>query len=151
MSLLLILIPVAAVILLNIGFSAFMKKVAIGLGILVCFIQVALVLLNANINLGITLPFLNFDIDRLTLVMLLMIAIVSAVTLMVGFATVPDQRRRYNFINITLLSIAGMNGVVMVRDIFSLYVFLEIVAVSSFVLIASEKQQNAFEGSFNIW
>ena len=148
MSLLLILIPVAAVILLNIGFSAFMKKVAIGLGILVCFIQVALVLLNANINLGITLPFLNFDIDRLTLVMLLMIAIVSAVTLMVGFATVPDQRRRYNFINITLLSIAGMNGVVMVRDIFSLYVFLEIVAVSSFVLIASEKQQNAFEGSF---
>ena len=41
-----------------------------------------------------------------------------------------------------------MNGVVMVRDIFSLYVFLEVVAVSSFILIASEKEQNAFEGSF---
>jgi multicomponent Na+:H+ antiporter subunit D len=106
------------------------------------------VLFNANINLGITLPFFNFDIDRLTLVMLLMIAIVSAATLMVGFATTVDQRRRYNFINITLLSIAGMNGVVMVRDIFSLYVFLEVVAVSSFILIASEKEQNAFEGSF---
>jgi multicomponent Na+:H+ antiporter subunit D len=47
-----------------------------------------------------------------------------------------------------LIGLIGMNGMVMVQDIFSLYVFLEIVSVTSFILIAFEKQQSAFEGSF---
>ncbi len=148
MSLLLILIPIAAVILLNVGFSAFMKKIAIGLGLIVCLVQATLVLLSSSINFEMTNSLFNFDIDRLSLVMMLAVAIVSVATLMVGFSTIAEPRKRFNFINITLLSIAGMNGVVMVRDIFSLYVFLEIVAVSSYVLIASNKEQNAFEGSF---
>ena len=35
-----------------------------------------------------------------------------------------------------------------VKDIFSLYVFLEITAISSFILIAFEKDVYALEGSF---
>jgi len=148
MSLLLILIPIIAVILLNVVSGDFVKKAAIGLGLLVCLIQVALVFFGGNINLGITMPFFNFDIDRLSLLMMLAIAIVSFSALMVSFSTIADKRKLFNFINITMLCIAGMNGVVMVRDIFSLYVFMEIVAISSFILIASGKEQNAFEGSF---
>ena len=41
-----------------------------------------------------------------------------------------------------------MNGVVTVNDIFSLYVFLEITAVVSFVLIAIDMDLDAFEASF---
>jgi len=148
MSLLLVLIPIAAVILLNVGFSALMKKLALGVGLLVCLIQIALVLFNSDINLAVTLSFFNFEIDRLSLVMMLSGAIVSAVALIVGFSTTVDKRRAFNFANVTMLCLAGMNGVVMVRDIFSLYVFLEVTAVSSFILIASEKEKDAFEGSF---
>jgi len=148
MSLLLVLIPIAAVILLNVGFSALMKKMALGIGLLVCLVQIALVLFNGDINIAATLPFLNFEIDRLSLLMMLSGAIVSAAAIIVASSTTNDKRRFFNFVNVTLLCLAGMNGVVMVRDIFSLYVFLEVTAVSSFILIASEKEKDAFEGSF---
>ena len=148
MSLLLVLIPIAAVILLNVGFSALMKKLALGIGLLVCLMQIGLVLFNGNINMAATLPFLNFEIDRLSLLMMLSGAIVSAAAIIVASSTTGDKRRFFNFVNVTLLCLAGMNGVVMVRDIFSLYVFLEVTAVSSFILIASEKEKDAFEGSF---
>lgn len=148
MSLLLVLIPIAAVILLNVGFSALMKKLALGIGLLVCLVQIALVLFNGDINIATTLSFLNFEIDRLSLLMMLSGAIVSATAIIVASSTTNDKRRFFNFVNVTLLCLAGMNGVVMVRDIFSLYVFLEVTAVSSFILIASEKEKDAFEGSF---
>jgi len=42
----------------------------------------------------------------------------------------------------------GMNGVVFSQDLFTLYVFLEIVAASSFILIALEKTKDGLEGAF---
>ncbi|MCL2479543.1 MAG: hypothetical protein FWF22_08575, partial [Treponema sp.] len=47
-----------------------------------------------------------------------------------------------------LMLMAGMNGVVMVIDLFSLYIFVEVTAVSSFILIASEKKTEGLEGAF---
>jgi multicomponent Na+:H+ antiporter subunit D len=41
-----------------------------------------------------------------------------------------------------------MNGVVLCADLFSIYVFIEITAVSSFILIASEKSRAGLEGAF---
>jgi multicomponent Na+:H+ antiporter subunit D len=41
-----------------------------------------------------------------------------------------------------------MNGVVMVTDIFSLYVFLEVTAATSFILIAKSKELTSLNGSF---
>ncbi|MCL2512544.1 MAG: hypothetical protein FWF08_01475, partial [Oscillospiraceae bacterium] len=42
----------------------------------------------------------------------------------------------------------GMNGTVMVDDIFSLYVFIEVTAISSFLLIAIDKKKDELEGAF---
>ena len=50
--------------------------------------------------------------------------------------------------NLVLISLIGMNGTVLLADIFSLYVFLEIIAVSSFILIAFQRDLNALEGAF---
>jgi len=63
-------------------------------------------------------------------------------------ATVADERRRFQLINLILLVIAGMNGLVLVRDLFSLYVFIEIASIASFILIAFEKDMAGLEGSF---
>ena len=43
--------------------------------------------------------------------------------------------------------IIGMNGMVMVNDFFSLYVFLDVVGLSSFVLIAMFRSRKSLEGS----
>ena len=91
----------------------------------------------------------NFDVDTLSLLMMLSIAIVAFCSLFVGLNTITDAKKKFNFINLLLISVAGMNGVVMVRDLFSLYVFLEVTAVASFILIALNKDvKDSLEGSF---
>ncbi|MDD4900481.1 MAG: proton-conducting transporter membrane subunit, partial [Candidatus Omnitrophica bacterium] len=50
--------------------------------------------------------------------------------------------------SLLLIAMAGMNGAVLVRDIFSLYVFLEITAVASYIMIAFDKNIFSFEGAF---
>ena len=47
-----------------------------------------------------------------------------------------------------MLSFAGVNGIALARDIFSLYVFIEVVSISSFILICFNKDRDAFEGAF---
>jgi len=48
------------------------------------------------------------------------------------------MKSRVQFANLILLSIIGMNGR-NVRDLFSMYIFLEVTAVASFILIAFEE------------
>jgi multicomponent Na+:H+ antiporter subunit D len=86
--------------------------------------------------------------DSLTLVMLLSIGLVIFSAIMVGWWTMTDDTKKFDFVNLLLLALIGMNGIVLVQDLFSLYVFLEIVAVSSFVLISFHKDKDGLEGSF---
>ena len=80
--------------------------------------------------------------------MVVTIGIVVFAAIMIGQFTYSDDTKRFNFLNLILLTLAGMNGIVMVSDIFSLYVFIEIVAVASFVLISTYKDKLALESSF---
>jgi len=91
---------------------------------------------------------LSLSADPLSLVVLFSIGLVVAVTLMVARQTVPSANQLFIFSNMLLLVLAGMNGVVLTKDIFSLYVFLEITAVASFILIAFYKDIDALEGAF---
>ncbi|MFH0940395.1 MAG: proton-conducting transporter membrane subunit, partial [Candidatus Omnitrophota bacterium] len=68
--------------------------------------------------------------------------------LLAGNAMIEDKEQRFNFANLLLIALAGMNGIAMVQDIFSLYIFLEITAIVSFVLIAFDKGISALEGAF---
>ena len=86
--------------------------------------------------------------DNLTFVMLLSIGIVVSTAACVGWQTISDHRQRLNFYNLILIALIGMNGTVMLTDIFSLYVFLEVTAISSFILIAFHRDLNALEGAF---
>jgi len=59
-----------------------------------------------------------------------------------------ETEHEFRFANLLLLILAAMNGVVLVHDLFALYVFLEITAVASLILIVIEKGRAAFEGAF---
>lgn len=86
--------------------------------------------------------------DNLTFVLLLSIGIVVFTAALVAWQMVSEPKQRLNFINLALVSMIGMNGTVLLTDIFSLYIFLEITAVSAFILIASQRHLNALEGAF---
>ncbi len=90
----------------------------------------------------------NLSVDNLSVVMLITIGIVALVSLIVGISTITVERRGFHFTNLLLLSVIGMNATVMVRDIFSMYVFVEVTALSLFILIALEKGKLAIEGAF---
>jgi multicomponent Na+:H+ antiporter subunit D len=80
-------------------------------------------------------------------VLLLSIGIVLFCTLLVGRSMIEDKHKQSNFSNIVLLSLIGMNGTVLVTDLFSMYVFLEVGSVASFVLIALKRDNHALEGA----
>ena len=86
--------------------------------------------------------------DNLSRVLLLSVGLVTAVALLVGRETILIPRRRSGFVNLVLLTLIGMNGTVLLDDLFSMYVFIEITSVSSFVLVAMNRDPDALEGAF---
>ncbi len=146
--------PFLALLILNIPFKDITKKDAF-------WAVLALSALQAGISLFPNASFwdsasdvignffkLNLAIDSLSIVLLFCIGTVTFITALVAKHFITDQKRLFNFTSLLLVILAGMNGIVMTRDIFSLYVFIEIAAIASFILIAMNKDIDAIEGAF---
>jgi proton-translocating NADH-quinone oxidoreductase chain N len=84
----------------------------------------------------------------LSRVLLLSIGIVAAASLVVSWSLLESPRERFHFASVILIALTGMNGVVLVGDFFSLYVFLEVTTVCSFILIAMRRGLASLEGAF---
>ena len=151
---LLILVPLFSVIILNLPLKDLMRKISFWFVLALAVSQIVFVIsryLNPALNTSDSLSLLfNFHLsaDNLSLVLLLSIAIVAATTLLAAKYTIKSEQSLYIFSNMLLVIVGGMNGVVLVKDIFSMYVFMEIVAVSSFILIAFYKDIDSLEGAF---
>ena len=88
----------------------------------------------------------RFAISSLSLAILFCIGFVAFVSVLIANKTI--EKRRITYVNLLMILILGMNGMVIVTDLFSLYVFLEVVGISSFVLIAMFKSETGLEGAF---
>ncbi len=151
---LLLLVPLVAIIILNLPFKNIMQKTALWLAVLLPIAQIAGVFLHAAGKISLEpssmahffAATLNFD--NLSYVLLVSIGIVVFSAVLVGWQTISNIKQRFNFMNLVLVSLIGMNGTVLLTDLFSLYVFLEVTAISSFILIALKRDLNALEGSF---
>lgn len=150
----LIVVPFLSIMILNLPFTKNLHRVAlwwafilfVGQAILACFLPFSPVFKVFSMP-GALFHF-SLKLDSLSILMLLCIGIVSAIALSLGMHLVRDQRRRFNLINLLLLTFTGMNGVVLVNDIFSLYIFIEITAVASYILIAFDKDLKALSAVF---
>ncbi len=91
---------------------------------------------------------LALKVDGLSLVALVSISLVALAATFFSFQYPWDPDRRPGCYALMLLTVTGMNGLVMATDLFSLYVFLEILSVSAFILIASQLDEYGIEGSF---
>lgn len=87
-----------------------------------------------------------FAVNSLSLVILFCIGFVTFISVLIAKHTI--DRKKVSYVNLLMTLIFGMNGMLIVTDLFSLYVFLEIVGISSFVLIALFKSETGLEGSF---
>ena len=153
---LLILIPLFGVIILNLVFAANdrLKKAAFWFAFVIFTLQILIAIFHHPIFWNNSLDRIDsffkvsFFVDHLTFIMFICIGMVSIASLFVAKYTISEENGRFKFINLLILASLGMSGIVMVKDIFSLYVFMEITAVSSFLLIAYPKSLESLEGSF---
>lgn len=149
-----VLIPLFSVLILNLFRSGFIRKTACWFGMGLTLAQICIILLFPADKLNSNAEFFgryfafNFTIDNLSRLMILTTGIVVFTAILVGQYTYTDETKKFNFLNLVLLALAAMNGIVMVSDIFSLYVFIEIIAVASFVMISTYKDKIGLESVF---
>ncbi len=148
---LLILIPLLGLLLVSLFVRNSLKQVAWSLAFIICVAQTALIILSpewltAHSRLD---DFCGFPLalPDLSRVILLSVGIVLAACLLIAQGMLPKERLP-SFASLILISLIGMNGMALVTDLFSLYVFLEITSVGSFVLIAFNRDKPALEGAF---
>jgi proton-translocating NADH-quinone oxidoreductase chain N len=152
-SALFILVPLFSVITLNLPFRNMMKKLAPGWLATVCCVQAAAVAGFILRKIGCCsvapCPFsASLQLDKPACVVLLAAGLIVGAALSVGVSLLKDEEKTFNFVNLLFIALAGLNGVALVTDIFSLYVFIEITAVASYILIAFHKERYAMEAAF---
>ena len=133
---LLILIPLFVIMAINISPKNTWQKTAFYLALALFAAQMALAVFHHKIfttseTAGLD-SFFRVDllIDHLGIVALVCMGIVSMASLFVSRYMPLEESERFKFTNLLVIMSIGMCGIVMARDIFSLYVFLEITAVS---------------------
>ena len=148
-----VLIPLLVLLLLNLSWRALPPMLPI---------LAVLALGFANVVFGLALPSLDLDrqvpllselhfglvADDLSRVFLVSIGLVVCAAGLVNQESKPTENDNRNFCSLLLVSLTGMNGVVLLSDFFTLYVFLEVAGIASFILIAFGKNLLAVEGAF---
>jgi multicomponent Na+:H+ antiporter subunit D len=87
-------------------------------------------------------------VDGFSLFMLMTIALV---TLCVGLYSVSYMKHygsKANYYALLLVMVTGMNGLVLVTDLFQVYLFLEVAAIASYALVAFGLEHDELEASF---
>ena len=154
MPLLFLAIPLAAVVVLNILYYWMKGKLAVWCAAVVAAAQTLLsayALIEClktgavftDIRIG------QLEIDTLSAMVLLTIGLIGFVSLLITNASIKKQQ--HNFANLVLILMTGMNGVAIVRDLFTLYVFIEITSAASFILIGFHRDRNELEGAFKYY
>jgi multicomponent Na+:H+ antiporter subunit D len=94
---------------------------------------------------------IEYRIDILNAFVLLLVSIISTVVLLYAPSSVADEipaSRHHYFYSAYLLCLTGLLGVTITGDAFNLFVFLEISALSSYILISQGKDRRALMASY---
>ncbi len=86
--------------------------------------------------------------DGLSVYMLIIINLIGFLSAFYSISYIKRYTGENFYYTLFLLMIAGMNGVVLSGDIFNLYVFLEIAAISSYALVSFGIEKEQLEASF---
>ncbi|MDD4179262.1 MAG: proton-conducting transporter membrane subunit [Candidatus Margulisbacteria bacterium] len=155
MTYLLLFIPFAILILINLFPREKRTEPAFWLGLAVLVFQAGAVVASQFGYWGTILTSqlesvfgFNLQLYKMGHVLVMASALAGATALLVARATLKNKRDRFNFVGLLLVSLIGINGIAMVTDIFTLYIFIEVTALATFILIMLNREQAAFEGAF---
>jgi len=151
-----VLIPFfAAILTLFFGKRIFAQRVIFsvssGLVLLVSFF-----LLEHAFNTGIfsfqaggwEAPFgISFVVDKLSAIMIAISGLMAFASSFYAFATIDKEREKLGFYTLLSTLFMGINGSFLTGDIFNLYVWFEVMLMSSFVLIALGGTKPQLEGA----
>lgn len=127
-----------------------------GLGGMIVQFIVAIVLMNQIVEHGIlTANMANWEApfgivlvaDYLSGIMLLISALLGTVVAVYSLADIDEQRNKFGFYPFLHLLLMGVNGTFLTGDIFNLYVWFEVMLVSSFVLLALGNEKAQLDGA----
>ena len=85
--------------------------------------------------------------DTLSATMVLLTSIVALAVSLFSSGSMINQRLRFGFFPILHLLIMGLNGAFLTGDIFNLYVWFEVMIISSFVLLTLGGEKAQLEGA----
>ena len=95
---------------------------------------------------------IEYRVDVLSAFVLMLVSGIGAIVLTYAPASVsveiPGDRRHYLFYTAYLLCLTGLLGIVITGDLFNVFVFLEISALSSYVLISMGKDRRALTAAY---
>ncbi|MEW6515833.1 MAG: proton-conducting transporter membrane subunit [candidate division FCPU426 bacterium] len=91
---------------------------------------------------------IELRLDGLTALLLLIINGVGMAIAMYSTAYMRQYTSKLRYYTLFLCMIAGMNGVVLANDLFTLYIFVELSSIASYALVAFGGDQEQLEASF---
>ena len=154
MGALLIIVPLLLVVLLNLPIGRRLEKLPLAVAGFLFYLQAMAIVVLPTEAWADPSPIADvfrtsFPVDGLAQTMLLAIGVVGiCTTLVAAYTSVGKTESKLRLGNLLLILLAGMNGIILVHDLFALYVFLEITAVASFVTIVLDDTADGFEGAF---
>jgi len=86
--------------------------------------------------------------DSFTTIILCVINIIGFLSIVYSISYISRYTSENNFYALFCLMVAGMNGVVLSGDLFNIFVFLEIAAISSYALVAFGVEKEELEATF---
>ncbi len=87
-------------------------------------------------------------LDGFSLLMLVTIALISLFACIFSVNYMEHYGGKGSYYALFLVMVAGMNGLVLTTDLFSMYVFLEVAAVASYALVAFGLKHDEVEAAF---
>ena len=91
---------------------------------------------------------ISMVMDGLTSFMLVTVNLIAFLVAIYSISYMEKYTAKDKFYTLFLLMLAGMNGVIITGDMFNLFVFLEIAAISSYALVAFGTEAEELEASF---
>jgi multicomponent Na+:H+ antiporter subunit D len=85
--------------------------------------------------------------DLLSAIMIVITSVIGFSTAVYSLATIDSKREKFGFYPLLQTLLMGINGAFLTGDIFNLYVWFEVMLISSFVLLALGGRKDQLEGA----
>ena len=91
---------------------------------------------------------INLVVDGLGLILALLSSFLAFLVMIYSVGYMPREKALTNYYTLLLILLAGMNGFVLTGDIFNMFVFLEVMSIASYGLVAYHGRRDDLEASF---